>query len=652
MKTPLLSLGMLFAFFAPAAVALAQDPPHSSGWVVISVPDYEKLHAGAFPAEPQPEPPPVEATLTRVDYDLRIDGDLAAGQAALTIDVLKDGWVRVPIPPGLLVREAKLDGRLVSLVPGAAGKGDTRLSAVLSKRGRSVLLLDIAFPIASTAGEEKLSLPSGESGVTRASVTLSRQDVDIKVTGGFLSEKAETAAESKWVAFGHGNEPLTFTWRRKMEDHRAAQPLRLRGSLTQLVGLAEESATIYAEVGIEVVQGAAREVRAHLPDKVTINQVLGATAADWEMKAGELVVTFLEPVQETARFTVVGEAPVARDGGIEIPLLRLLGTERDTGGVAVEVLGAGEIKDVKAQGLEKTEAGDLGQMVASRQSPSLVAFRLRPGAAPARSLTVNVARYAQQAVLTANIEEARYRVLMTGEGKTLVQARYAVRNNQRNFLKIALPADAAVWSASSSGRPARPGQAPDGSLLFPLSKARAGEEAPAFAIEIVYLARGPAWDAKGRARLGLPALDLPVSRTGLMLYYPPLFKVTAEPGSFRTQEYAEPSSLALTADGMPAPVERERPVSSGQTSQSDFVQQLNANFRQQIETNSAQTATQTLVSNYRATSDARKTAAPVPIAVSFPAVGPSMFLVSELTGENQGPALDLTYQREKNGGAK
>ena len=48
----------------------------------------------------------------------------------------------------------------------------------------------------------------------------------------------------------------------------------------------------------------------------------------------------------------------------------------------------------------------------------------------------------------ANIEEARYQVLMSTDGKELVQARYAVRNNQRNFVKVTLPAGATVWSVS------------------------------------------------------------------------------------------------------------------------------------------------------------------------------------------------------------
>ena len=243
-----------------------------------------------------------------------------------------------------------------------------------------------------------------------------------------LAEKSEAAGDTKWLAYGRGNEALNFTWRKKSEDHHVELPLRLRGSLTQLTSLGEDSSAISAEVGLEVVQGAARQVRIQLPEKITVNQVGGAMVADWEMNNGELVVTFLEPVEHSARFVISAEARLPRDGVIDIPMLRLLGTERDSGGVAVEILGAGEIKDQKAHGLEDADATDLGTMIANRQSPALVAFRARAGEAGAtRSLSINVARYDQQAVLMANIEEARYDVLISADGKELVQARYAVR---------------------------------------------------------------------------------------------------------------------------------------------------------------------------------------------------------------------------------
>ena len=648
--------------FLSGTAARAQEKPmeaaHAAGWVVIPVDEYRVLRAKAYPTEHDPEPPPLDATLSRVDYDLRVLGDLASGRANLTVDVLKDGWVRVPVPPGLLVREARLDGKQVSLVAGPQGKLGTHLSALLSHAGRWVLALDVDLPVNVSAGDESIALPSTESGVTRATVQLAREGIDLRVAGGLLSEKSESSGDTKWMAYGRGNEPLTFTWRKKAEDHHAELPLRLRGSLTQLTSLAEDSTSVYAEVNVEVVQGAAREIHIQLPEKITINQVSGALVADWEMKNGELAVSFLEPVEHSARFVINGEARLPRDGIVDIPLLRLLNAERDTGGVAVEILGAGEIKDQKAQGFEEADASDLGEMVAGRQSPALVAFRARAGeAGETRSLSLNIARYDQQAVLMANIEEARYDVLMSSDGKELVEARYAVRNNQRNFVKITLPAGAVVWSAALGGKPVRPGQSPDGSLLLPLEKSRAGEDGPAFTIEILYLTKASAWSEKGHERITLPALDLPISRTGMLLYYPPAFKISAEPGTFRTQAYEGPVSTALTPPPPAGPVGGGYGggVFNGSPATRD-ASGANAEDRlqqfAQLQSADKKDATQALLDTFKAKSMGGKVTGILPVSVSFPAFGPSIFLVSELTSENQFPAAEFSFQRDKKGGVR
>src|SRR5215831_14599759 len=173
-----LTAAMLLSF-ASFAQEKPTDTSHPSGWVVLPIEEYRVLRAKAYPVEHDPEPPPLDATLTRVDYDLHVSGELATGRADLTVDVLKDGWVRVPVPTGLLVREARLEGKLVSLVPGATGKGATHLCALLSHAGRSTLELDIDVPVAANTGDESISLPSTESGVTRASVELARQGIDL-----------------------------------------------------------------------------------------------------------------------------------------------------------------------------------------------------------------------------------------------------------------------------------------------------------------------------------------------------------------------------------------------------------------------------------------------------------------------------------------
>ncbi|MEW6206732.1 MAG: hypothetical protein AB1631_00090 [Acidobacteriota bacterium] len=615
-------LGCVTAFLIlSAALCPAQNP--TEGWVVLPVDDYRALRRAAFPTEPDPEPPPLDATLTRLDYDLRVEGEIARGEARLTIDVIKEGWARVAMPDGLMISEARLDGQPVSLVTAAAEKGPSTKYLLLSRAGRAVLTLGIVAPVSTTAGTEMLRLPVSRAAVSRAVVTLaakSDRGVDVRVTGGLLLDRSDTATGSRWVAHARGGEPLTFAWKRRVEDLRAVQSLRLRAALTQLIGLGEDNTQINAEVQIEALQGVAKDVRLQLPAQFNVDQVSGAMVADWYVSSNELIVIFLESVQQSTRFTLSGEMRLAREGQIDIPLIRLSAAEREMGGVGVEVLGAGEIKDRKAAGMEETEAADLGQLISSRQSPSLVAFRLRPADGKStRSLSLLVARYTPQAVLTANVEEAAYRALVTEDGKMLVSARLAVRNNQRSFLKFNLPAGATLWSVSVSGRPLRPGRAPDGSLLIPLEKMKTGDESPAFAVEVAYIDRVPSWSGKGRARLSFLTLDMPISKSSLLLHHSPLFRLTPAPGSFRLATFAPPASPSL------------RTASSGAVEEKAVASEAVQRLQQS-----------------RASRPTRN----LPVSIAFPHFGPSIFLVSELTSENQTPVLELDFQRDRKRGEK
>ncbi len=627
------SLCLFLLIFLNVVSTSAQTASSSTpGWVVLPVNDYAALKRAAANPQPDPPPPPVEATLSRIDYDLKIDGDLASGEARLTVDVIKNGWVRVPMPDGLMVRDAQLDGKPVNLVTRPKEKGPGGFDLLLSKPGRSVLTLKIVAPVTTTAGTDILHLPVSNSAISHATIELMRQGVDVRVTGGLLLDHTEAPTGSRWKANGRGGEPLTFAWRRRIDDARANQPLRLRGAVTQLVGLGEDATQINAEVQLEVVQGLAQEAVVQLPPQFTVNQVNGAMVADWDVSNRELKVSFIEPVANTTRFTLTGELHLARAGQLDIPLIRLPLAERETGGVAIEVLGAGEIKDRKATGLEEAEAGELGQLISSRPSPSLIAFRMLPaeGKAP-RTLSINVARYTPQAVLAANVDEAEYNALIAADGKILVQSRFAVRNNQRNFLKLTLPPGAVLWSAMVAGRPIRPGRGADGSLLLPLEKTRSGEEAPAFVVEISYLDRAPAWVDKGRARLSLVAVDLPISKSRLLVHHPPLFRLSAAPGlsgSFRVTEYAEAESEALRSNFVAAPTVAQRAAEAPSL------------------------ITQQLVSKLPVAKQSAKPARNLPLRFTFPHFGPSIFLVAELTSENQVPAIELDFSRDRKRGER
>src|ERR1035438_4188904 len=63
-------------------------------------------------------------------------------------------------------------------------------------------------------------------------------------------------------------------------------------------------------------------------------------------------------------------------------------------------------------------------------------------------------------------------------------------------------------------------------------------------------------------------------------------------------------------------------------------------------------ATQALLDTFKAKSLAGRVTGILPINVAFPAFGPSIFLVSELTSENQFPTAEFSFQHDKKGGVR
>jgi hypothetical protein len=152
----------------------------------------------------------------------------------------------------------------------------------------------------------------------------------------------------------------------------------------------------------------------------------------------------------------------------------------------------------------------------------------------------------------------------------------------------------------------------------------------------------------------LPALDLPISRTGLLVYHPPLFKVTPEQGAFRVEAYANPTSAALNP-----PISFNGSVGAFSTGVGGVPQpapppapSLVVDGKDEPNAKRAQSAAQLVLDKFRADAIAGRRAGILPIRVTFPAFGPSLYLVSELTVENQTPTANLTYQHEKKAGGK
>jgi len=139
--------------------------------------------------------------------------------------------------------------------------------------------------------------------------------------------------------------------------------------------------------------------------------------------------------------------------------------------------------------------------------------------------------------------------------------------------------------------------------------------------------------------------------------------VTAEPGTFRIVAYENPSSAALNPRVYSAGIGRgiAGGIGAGDAAGTGAMMEMtqpslpassDADFKDEAKSKQAKAATLSLLDKFRADAFGREARRDSPIRVSFPAFGPSLFLVSELTAENQSPSAEITFQRDKKAGGK
>jgi hypothetical protein len=170
---------------------------------------------------------------------------------------------------------------------------------------------------------------------------------------------------------------------------------------------------------------------------------------------------------------------------------------------------------------------------------------------------------------------------------------------------------------------------------------------------------GASWTDKARLKLSLPALDLPVSRTGLQVFFPPLFRLSSETGSFRVETYINPVSSVLSASiaepAVDTPLATPQPAPAGLAGGAVNYEYMSINRALpggDKDAKQLSAESQSLVNKFHANERGSRATGILPVRVDFPAYGPSLFLVSELTGENQSPSAEFSYQQDKKAGGK
>ena len=301
---------------------------------------------------------------------------------------------------------------------------------------------------------------------------------------------------------------------------------------------------------------------------VTLGELLGKSADALGVRVLRIRTQYA--LEASFAFALLAEIELgATSADLDCPAFRAVGVSREKGFIGAGPKTNVELEEVsrRGTGFSRIDVKELSAPVRADTVRHVLAYKfLHSG----YKLELRVTKHADVAVLVAAVDAAVYDVIVTPEGKHVVQAKMRIRNTERQFLRVHLPPGATVWSTSVAYTPIKPAIDDSGLLMIPLANA----SDTSFDVIVTYVTIVPtaALVGSGTIDVVLPVLDLAISHVFVQLQLPThehkfeavsgaafrcVDRFSAQPPAFSPPHRAPVQSRAPSR-----PVRRQRPAAS------------------------------------------------------------------------------------------
>lgn len=505
-------------------------------------------------------PPPADYLITKAVYTGTLTKEIGAFKVKMEVNVLKkDGWKRIRILPATVgISEA-------TLPPGTHLNVSGNMYEVLAPPTDKVLakplVIELSFSasVSESSGMNAVTFNRVPSGTCVLDLTIDRKDVKVKVGGAQAIRDQEVAAGRQMLfAMPVGNR-VAISWERKIAEVKKGPP-KLFAQTQTLAAVGDGVITCREKVIYSIVHAGTRELTLNVPKGVNVLDVQCRYLHDWRVDGDTLKLQLEREVKGVHEVNLTYEkAGGQKAGEMGTPVISTADTARERGFIAVVALANVEISGSPEKGAAAIDSGALPpELLALTSQPVLLAYRYvgKTFAVPLR-----VVKHKDVKVLITIVDAATFTTMQTLDGRRITRAVYDVRNNRNQFLRIKMPKNTEIWSASVSGKAVRPAADEEGMTLVPLVRS-SGQHLAAFPVEIVYIDKGfkPPKDGKGSIRIDLPTCTQPIMHVMCNVYVPKDGRYSAFAGPLKpTGSFRQ---LRVQVAGQPAP--RAAPAEAAQ----------------------------------------------------------------------------------------
>ncbi len=509
--------GALVAGPAPASATTAESarrslPDLHETKITLSWQDFKALVETTYvPPPPEPEPP-AEAVLRSAEYAGRLEPGVLTLDGTLALDVLKKGWVRLPLTH---------DGTVVSFQgQGAILHRNGSLLEILAKGPASLTLrLALAFPASGNPGENRIAARLPETPRNLLNLGAAPMFHDLQIEGGLAYGPRQGRL---YVALPQNAFTLKYTLPFRRAEEKAGEEVKLEPRVQvagyQLLRLGDGvvSGVLVHDYTVRVSKVDHFDV--DLPEGVVVFDATAPGLESWKILKHEgrslLRVKLLAPLEGRVRVVVQFEGAYdVKAGRLPVPRFAPLAVERESGFVAVGADGAEVELELKGR-LLPADVSEIPPDVLAYGGSLISACKYSE--APEQAL-VKIAEHEDAPVLTAIIESLNATTVLLDNGTEATWIDLSIKNNRKQFLGLTLPGEEVeIWSLLLDGQPAKPKQT-GRTVLVPLPR---GDGEVASKVSLVLLRKGPEVTILGRIEPRLPRFDVPVSEALWTVYLP------------------------------------------------------------------------------------------------------------------------------------
>lgn len=331
------------------------------------------------PAEVVEAPTPYLVSTSR--FTGKVDAELASMQLELTVDVLADGWVEVPIG---LADVAVAAVRFVG-PGGKPAKGPEPLLRVVKGRyvlltrgkGRRVLVVEFVRQLVTKPGLNVLGFQIPASAITTFELTIPEENMKVDVEPMLAASTEQVAQAGKKAtrlrAFLGSARTVKLSWKPKTQAAADLAPVVISDQ-QQHIDVGEALISHEVKFTYDIRRRGVDSFTIQLPGGFRVTSVEGSNIARWDIDAGapgraqELRVRLFSPVKDSYALTVKMEL-FLKEAQTRVALSPILTRQvlRRSGLVAVTHSPRRSVELVDARNLARVDTGRLPKALRARR---------------------------------------------------------------------------------------------------------------------------------------------------------------------------------------------------------------------------------------------------------------------------------------------